>query len=295
MNSATVVHAVEPFFTTKQDRGTGLGLPIAKSFAEQSGGALAIDSLPGQGTTVALFLPQELPKTEAGQQPEAAAPAPPPAGPSHPRPGRVLLVDDDDVVRETLAVQLEDAGFAVLKAASGEQALALLQENGPADALVTDLSMPGLDGLALIRLAQERHPHMPAVLLTGYVGDGAAHVVGRTVEGPFLLLRKPIAGMQLADHIAMLVTAKPLPQNDPPPNTPTQAGPRDARAPGPAVARGGMTKRQAAAASDPIFRAAYEAAVKAVGETAWSHLSSAEQTRAIYREMRRIDLETARN
>ncbi len=76
-----------------------------------------------------------------------------------------------------------------------------------ADALVSDLSMPGMDGVALIRAAQERRPHMPAILLTGYAGDVTAFAVGKTFKGPFSLLRKPISGMLLADGVAMLLAA----------------------------------------------------------------------------------------
>jgi CheY-like chemotaxis protein len=95
--------------------------------------------------------------------------------------GRLLLVDDEELVRDVLAEHLEDAGFSVLVAAGGAEALALIAAGEVVDALVTDLSMPGMDGLAVIRAVQERHPRLPAVLLTGYAGDDAA-LAG--AEGP---------------------------------------------------------------------------------------------------------------
>jgi nitrogen-specific signal transduction histidine kinase/CheY-like chemotaxis protein len=168
MDRATLERVCEPFFTTKAPgQGTGLGLATAKDFAERSGGALAIESAPGRGTIVTLWLPQATARpaeTEAACADTGARRAAP----------RVLLLDDDPLVRETLALQLEAGGHAVLAAASGTEALALLAAGEMVDILVTDLSMPDMDGLAVIRGAQERRPGLPAVLLTGYAGDGAS-------------------------------------------------------------------------------------------------------------------------
>ena len=121
---------------------------------------------------------------------------------------RVLLVDDEAVVRAVLAEQLTDEGYDVLAAASGTEALALLAAGEAVDALVTDLTMPGADGLAVIRAAQERDPGLPAVLLTGYAGDGAALAVGGAVSGSFSLLRKPVTGVQLIDRVRALLAAR---------------------------------------------------------------------------------------
>ena len=104
-----------------------------------------------------------------------------------------------------LAAELAGHGYTVIPVASGAAALALLDAGEPVDALVSDLSMPGMDGVALIRAVQERRPHMPAILLTGYAGDVTAFAVGKTFKGPFSLLRKPISGMLLADGVAMLM------------------------------------------------------------------------------------------
>ena len=123
-------------------------------------------------------------------------------------PVRVLLVDDEDVVRDVLAEQLEMAGYGVIAAASGTEALALLSAGEAVDALVTDLTMPGVGGLAVIRAAQERHPGLPAVLLTGYAGDGTALAVGGAISGSFSLLRKPVTGVQLIDRIRALLAAR---------------------------------------------------------------------------------------
>jgi PAS domain S-box-containing protein len=201
MDQATLERALEPFFTTKpRDRGTGLGLSMAKGFAEQSGGALAIKSAPGQGTTVTLWLPAAGARTEAAHVQPGLAPV---AGLAR----RVLLVDDEDVVRETLAASLEEAGFAVLAAGSGAEALALLDAGEAVDALVTDLAMPGIGGLAVIREAHARRPDLPAVLLTGYAGEAAHLAVSGGLPGGLLLLRKPVSAAQLVDRIEMVLVA----------------------------------------------------------------------------------------
>ena len=121
--------------------------------------------------------------------------------------GRVLLVDDDMLVRETLAAQLEDAGYAVLAAADGNEAITLLAQGRPVDVMVTDLSMPGMSGLTLIREAQALRPGLPAILLTGYSGDAAALAVGGAVSGSYSLIRKPVPGSQLIGRVAALLEA----------------------------------------------------------------------------------------
>jgi len=104
---------------------------------------------------------------------------------------RILLVDDDDMVRETVAEQLEDLGFTVLVASSGTEAVALLQADEMVDALVTDLSMPQMDGVTTIQKARALRPQLLCFLLTGY---GAALAAGDT----FTLIRKPVSAHSLA-------------------------------------------------------------------------------------------------
>jgi signal transduction histidine kinase/ActR/RegA family two-component response regulator len=200
IDAAILVRVLEPFFTTKPaGKGTGLGLSMAKGFAEQSGGGLAIDSRFGRGTTIHLWLPAAIRLDEPSG----------PAGPSGAvRDGslrRILLVDDEAMVRETMAASLEDAGYAVMIAADGSEALELLRSAAMVDVLVTDLSMPGLDGLALIRQAQGQRAGLPAVLLTGYAGHSAELAVGGMVSGAFSLVRKPVTAAQLADRIEALL------------------------------------------------------------------------------------------
>jgi CheY-like chemotaxis protein len=208
MSADTLARASEPFFTTKsQGQGTGLGLAMARSFAKGSGGALAIASEPDQGTTVSLWLPATDQQPSQHPSPASADWMPPPAGQGR-RP-RVLLVDDETVVREILAAQLGEAGYEVAEGGDGAAALDLLDRGAPFDILVTDLAMPGMDGVALIRAAQGRRPGLPAILVTGYAGDAAALAVGAAVGGTFALLRKPVTAQQLADQVAASLGTAP--------------------------------------------------------------------------------------
>lgn len=201
MSAAVRARVTEPFFTTKPaGQGTGLGLAMANGFAEQSGGRLAIESQPGQGTTVTLWLPQATAVSEAANPVTVA-----PADGLQTAAFRVLIVDDDDIVREAMAECLE-ADYKVVAASSGAEAVALLDAGETVDVLVTDLTMPGMDGLRLIREAQIRRPGLPALLLTGYAGDVAALAVSGAVSGAFSLMRKPVTASQLGERVAALLT-----------------------------------------------------------------------------------------
>lgn len=201
MSPEILARAGEPFFTTKPvGRGTGLGLAMARSFAEGSGGRMTIESRPGAGTRIALWLPA---LAEVAEPPPPARRTRPVAAPA---PGlRVLLVDDEPMVREVLAAQLTDAGYQVTEAGNGAAALALLADSLACDVLVSDLAMEGIDGVTLIREARRARPELPAILVTGYAGDAAALAVGQRVDGSFTLLRKPVTGAQLADQVAALI------------------------------------------------------------------------------------------
>ncbi|MGG5821451.1 ATP-binding protein [Falsiroseomonas sp. HW251] len=203
MDEATLRRAAEPFFTTKPlGQGTGLGLAMARSFAQASGGRLDVASTPGRGTTVTIWLPivVEAPRPQTDSLAHRAL-----RRGSDDRTPRLLLVDDEPMVREVLAAELQDAGYEVAQAADGVAALALLDGERCFDLLVSDLAMPGMDGVSVIREAQRRHPCLPAILLTGYAGDAATLAVSGALGGRFMLLRKPISGAELADHAAALM------------------------------------------------------------------------------------------
>ena len=204
MDPATLRRVSEPFFTTKAaGKGTGLGLSMAKGFAEQSGGGMLIESALGDGTAVSLWLPLAAQQEPIGL--DTRSPAPDALA------SRVLLVEDQVLVREILAAALEDAGCQVLTAASGAEALALLGAGEAVDILVTDLSMPGMDGASLIRAVQACRPDLPAIMLTGYAGadtsllTGPDPITGTGRPRRFSLLRKPVTTARVVDEIAVML------------------------------------------------------------------------------------------
>jgi signal transduction histidine kinase/CheY-like chemotaxis protein len=197
MDPATLARAAEPFFTTKpRGQGTGLGVSMAKGFAEQSGGAFEIASEPRKGATVTLWLPEAEPARPVGQ----AAPAAHPAG-AHPPGRRVLVVDDDELVREMLMANLQDAGLETIGAPSGNDALAQLDGGAEIDAVVTDLSMPGISGWDLISELRARGLEIPVLMVTGHV-DAAEPAMNL---GRFQLLQKPVSPDQLSQRLTALM------------------------------------------------------------------------------------------
>lgn len=194
MDAATLARAVEPFFSTKGvGKGTGLGLSMVHGLASQLGGALDIQSVPGQGTRVALFLPV------SGSASPVAAAGPACAGPAK-RSGRVLLVDDEELVRHSTADMLGDLGYAVIEAGSAEEAVRLVEADTAFDLLVTDHLMPGMSGTDLARLVQARRPGVAILLVSGY-----AEAEG--VEPSMPRLTKPFRKQELAQMLAQFTNA----------------------------------------------------------------------------------------
>jgi PAS domain S-box-containing protein len=158
--------AFEPFFTTKgPGKGSGLGLAQIHAFAHQSGGMAAIESAPGKGTEVAIFLPSsDEPLRRVSEPSVSAARAELGTGQI------VLIVEDDAMVSETLAETLCELGYQIVEAADADAALALLESGTSPDLVVTDLSMPGsMDGLDFANTTRRRFSALPVVLTTGHV------------------------------------------------------------------------------------------------------------------------------
>ena len=192
MDGAVLSHATEPFFSTKpRGRGTGLGLPVARGFAEESGGRLLLDSRPREGTVVRLWLP-------------AAADSTASYGPRQRRRAAVMVVDDDAEVREVIQDTLSSRGCMVSSHSDAATALRGLASERP-DILVSDLSMPGADGLTLIREARALCPGLPAILLTGHANPALHAALNSIAGGPSLLLQKPVSGAALGRHVAALL------------------------------------------------------------------------------------------
>ncbi len=181
----------EPFFTTKRaQRGTGLGLATVYGFVRQSNGWVTVQSRVGEGTEVCMGFPPSI---------EAAEPAQPSdAEPDTRRPeGSVLVVDDDEVVRELLVAQLRALGHGVLEADGADQALELLRSQADIVLLLTDVIMPGgLDGAELAKAARQIRPDLPVIFITGYSGD--ALMRGGRLDPGATVLAKPFRRRELA-------------------------------------------------------------------------------------------------
>jgi two-component system NtrC family sensor kinase len=173
----------DPFFTTKgAGKGTGLGLSQVYGFAKQSGGAATIRSMPGRGTTVALYLPS----TDEPIRTEPAEAGAEPAAPSSGN-GTVLLVEDNEEVASVSAAYLEQLGYVVDYAASGSIALQKLRGRGSYDLVFSDILMPGaLAGIELARIVREFHPEVPILLTTGY-----SEKAQQAVHDGFCIVQKP--------------------------------------------------------------------------------------------------------
>ena len=169
MDAETIAFVFEPFFTTKKSgRGTGLGLATVYGIVRQNGGWIQVDSVPGAGSTFSIFLPAKtLARTGHYREPTLLQP---PAY-THRRAG-ILLVEDREDVRNLFVGVLRTAGYEVLCAASGREALEILEQNhGPIELLVTDIVMPGMRGPELARRVREQRPETRVLFVTGHAGD----------------------------------------------------------------------------------------------------------------------------
>jgi len=192
--------AFEPFFTTKDiGKGTGLGLSQIYGFVRQSGGTATIDSAPGEGTTVALYLPR------------AAAPPVEESARAR-RPGRrgagktILVVEDQADVRDVIETSLHNLGYRVLTASDGVAARHVLESNQPIDLLLSDVVMPrGVSGLDLAEEARRRRQRLKVVLVSGYLRDNQGRV---PAASGMTFLEKPFREAELADAVASALGEK---------------------------------------------------------------------------------------
>jgi CheY-like chemotaxis protein len=186
----------EPFFTTKESgKGTGLGLSMVYGFVQQSHGHVEVDSAPNAGTRIRIFLPRAAQTATRALEPQATEISPFRAGQT------VLVVEDDPAVRQVAVSTLQSLGFAVVEAASGDEAARLLNTNGQVHLVFSDVRMPGeLNGIDLAQLIRREMPEIRVLLTTGYVdADG--------MLGDVDLLYKPYRAADLAEKIRSLTEA----------------------------------------------------------------------------------------
>jgi CheY-like chemotaxis protein len=200
MDEATKARIFEPFFTTKEPgRGTGLGLAMVYGIIKQSGGFIWVDSAPGRGTTFRVYLP---PVEDVGA-PLAVPAAPPPA----PRGTEtILVVEDEDPVRELAERCLRSQGYRVLAAVDGVAALALCEHHrGTIDLLVTDVLMPRLSGPDLAEQLTATRPTLRVLYMSGYPQGAVAN--RRTAFSEAEFLQKPFLPDDLARRVRAVLDA----------------------------------------------------------------------------------------
>ncbi len=193
MDEVTRRRAFEPFFTTKpQGQGTGLGLATVYGTVKQSGGSLALESEPGRGATLSIYLPelQEPALTERRPEEDAAV-----ARGSE----TIMLVEDEDTVRSLVGEMLSTSGYRVVVAASADDALARSASIPTCDLLVTDVVMPGMNGVELAERFLERHPSSKVILTSGYASEAILGHGGLAAGATFL--HKPFTLAQLAGAV----------------------------------------------------------------------------------------------
>ena len=193
MDDLTRERIFEPFFTTKDPgEGTGLGLSTVYGIVRQAGGDIRVESEPGEGATFTVSLPAAAGFEE--HDPTAAA------RPIAARAGRVLLVDDEAGVRKVAGRALTRAGHELIVAGSGQEALDVLDDGRPIDLLITDLAMPGMNGIELAEHVRARHPHVPVLYISGYSDEVLATV--HTTNTALDVLEKPFTPAVLAARVA---------------------------------------------------------------------------------------------
>ena len=200
MTAEVLAEAFEPFFSTKPEgKGSGLGLSMVYGFVKQSGGQIKIDSTPGQGTTVRLYLPRTLVAESQGVRVLG----------SEIEGGRetILVAEDDEQVRRVVIDMLTELGYHVLHAQDAASALAIIESGAHVDLLFTDVVMPGpLRSPEMARLARARLPGLAVLFTSGYPENAIVH--GGRLDSGVALLGKPYTAAALAAKIRHVLSAR---------------------------------------------------------------------------------------
>jgi len=194
MDDATRKRIFEPFFTTKAaGKGTGLGLATVHGIVRNCGGTVWVQSEPGEGTRVEIYLPR------ASADQHAPASVVPPPQPEVGGTESILVVEDDDALRALVSTSLSRLGYRVVTAESAEVALEHFESRGPFELVLSDVVMPGLSGPALVAELRKKAPELRTLLMSGYADDTLAHYPDEDWQA--VLLRKPFTMGELAQRI----------------------------------------------------------------------------------------------
>ncbi|MBA1279006.1 PAS domain S-box protein [Pseudomonas stutzeri] len=200
MPADVVAKAFDPFFTTKPiGQGTGLGLSMVYGFIKQTGGHVRIDSTPGHGTLITLFLP----RNRAQAEPQAEHTGAPAAVQGAQTNETILVVEDEAAVRMLVVEVLQELGYRVLEAVDGNTALPHLQSDQRIDLLVSDFGLPGINGRQLAEIARQYRPDLRVLFITGYAPN--AEVRGEFLAPGMDMLAKPFSIEMLGAKVRQLI------------------------------------------------------------------------------------------
>ncbi len=193
MDADTRHRIFEPFYSTKGERGTGLGLSTVHGIVNQHGGHVTVDSEPGRGTTFEVYFPAT---TAATVSDKPAKPAPLREKATE----TILIVEDDVAVRALAETILRRDGYVVIPASGGHEAFALVDQfAGPIDLLLTDVILSGVDGRSIFQQLAERYPRLKVIFMSGYADDVVAD--RGVVEAGFPFLQKPFSIVSLSQKV----------------------------------------------------------------------------------------------
>jgi hypothetical protein len=201
IDSGEMEHIFEPFYTTKaKQSGTGLGLPVVKSIVEKQGGSITVESVPRRGSTFTVYFPSSASKASKGKSAAAKR-----LGGDE----TILIVDDEKDFRESVGRWLKDLGYMVLEAASGEEAVRMVEgRKVKIDLVILDMVMKGMGGAQAFKRIRESARALPVIICTGYVQDRSwRHILEKEASD---FIRKPFTLSELSPRIRKILDGRLL-------------------------------------------------------------------------------------